>query len=135
MSDKSQQSLVVVAQTGTRLSDGTVIHETDSQAVQITANVSGTRSINAMNALTGTTNELGVAVPLSGADAVITDIVKAAKIHNGFVGSPRPTLQTDGNFTAVTGDIYTMTTCSRPVCRPDQRSWDIGWRWEPCLTG
>ena len=37
MTDKSQQSLVVVAQTGTRLSDGTMIHETDSQAVQITA--------------------------------------------------------------------------------------------------
>ena len=43
----------MVAQTGTRLSDGTLIHETDSPAVQITANVTGTRSINAMNALTG----------------------------------------------------------------------------------
>ena len=53
--DRSQQSLVVVAQTGTRLADGTMSHETDSQAVQITANVTGSRSINAMNALTGTT--------------------------------------------------------------------------------
>ena len=26
---------------------------------------------------------------------MIADIVQAAKIHNGFVGSPRPTLQTD----------------------------------------
>ena len=40
---------------------------------------------------------------------MITDIVQAAKILNGFVGSPRPTLQTDGNFTAVTGDIYTLS--------------------------
>ena len=63
--DKSQQSLVVVAQTGTRLSDGTMIHETDSQAVQITANVSGSRSINAMNALTGTT-VMDVPVPRRG---------------------------------------------------------------------
>jgi hypothetical protein len=47
-----------------------------------------------MNALTGTT-ELEVPVPLTGADAVIAGIVKAAGIFNGFVGSPRPTLQTD----------------------------------------
>ena len=85
MTDGSQQSLVVVAQTGTRLSDGTVIRETDSQAVQITADVTGSRSINAMNALTGT-NDLGV-IPLTGADAVIADIVQAAGIFNGFVGS------------------------------------------------
>ena len=105
----SQQSLVVVAQTGTRLAVpagspagtlGALSHETDSQAVQITANVTGSRSINAMNALTGTT-ALGDPAPLAGADAAIADIVQAAGIFNGFVGSARPTLQTDGNFTAV----------------------------------
>ena len=42
---------LVVAQTGKRLANGTLSKVTDSQAVQITANVTGTRSINAMNAL------------------------------------------------------------------------------------
>ena len=106
MTDESQQSLVVVAQTGTRLADGTVIHETDSQAVQITANVTGTRSINAMNALTGT-NVLDARSP--GLTPTIAGIVQEAGIFTGFVGSTRPTLQTDGNFTAVTGDIYRMS--------------------------
>ena len=64
-----------------------MIRETDSQAVQITANVTGTRSINAMNALTGT-NVLDV--PLTGADAAIAGIVQGAGIFNGFVGSPGP---------------------------------------------
>jgi hypothetical protein len=104
----SQQSLVVVAQTGTRLAVpagspagtlGALSHETDSQAVQITASVTGSRSINAMNALAGTT-VLGDPAPLAGADAAIADIVQAAGIFNGFVGtkivgSARPTLQTD----------------------------------------
>ena len=46
---------------------------------------------------------------LSGADAAIAQIVHGAGIFNGFVGSPRPSLQTAGNFTAVTGDIYTLS--------------------------
>ena len=41
-----------------------------------------------------------------GLTPTIADIVQGAGIFNGFVGSTRPTLQTDGNFTAVTGDIY-----------------------------
>jgi hypothetical protein len=97
----SQQSLMVVAQTGTRLpvptdspagTLGALIHETDSQALQITANVTGSRSINAMNALTGT-NVLDVS--LTGADAAIAGIVQGAGIFNGFIGTARPSLQTD----------------------------------------
>ena len=95
----------MVAQTGARLANGTLTHETDSQAVQITANVTGSRSINAMNALTGT-NVLDI--PLTGADAAIAGIVQGAGIFTGFVGSARPSLQADGNFNAVTSDIYRM---------------------------
>jgi hypothetical protein len=102
------QSLVVVAQTGTclpNLADGSLgplTREIDSPAVQITANISatGNRSINAMNALVNQPD---------GADAVIAGIVQQAGIFTGFVGSTRSTLQTDGNFTAVTGDVFRMS--------------------------
>jgi hypothetical protein len=98
------QSLVVIAQTGTRLTNadhslGALTHEIDSPAVRITADVTGRRSINAMNALSSTP---------TGADAEIASIVQQAGIFSGFVGTTRSTLQTDGNFTAQAGDIYRM---------------------------
>jgi hypothetical protein len=96
--DQTQQGLVVVAQTGKRLLDGSLSQVTDSQAVQITASITGTRSINAMNALTATP---------SGADANIAAVVKETNILTG-VGSGRPTLNTEGNFTAIAGDIYRL---------------------------
>jgi hypothetical protein len=99
--DGSQQSLVAVAVTGNLTADGTLSRETDSQAVQITANVTGSRSINAMNALAGNT-----VTGITGADADVLNIAQGAAVFTGFVGSARPTLQTDGNFTAVSGDIY-----------------------------
>jgi hypothetical protein len=74
----------VVAQIGTRLADGSLIHVTDSPAVQIIARVTDSRSINAMNAL--------IDAP-SGADAAVSDLVKEAAILTGL-GSGRPTLQT-----------------------------------------
>jgi hypothetical protein len=89
--DGTRQNLVVVAQTGIRQADDTLIREADSQAVQVTADVTGSRSINAMNALMPT-NVLGD--PLTGADASIADIVRGAGIFGGFAGSVRPTLQT-----------------------------------------
>ena len=98
--DGSQQSLLVIAQTGTRLSDGTLSREIDSPAVQITADVTGSRSINAMNALR---------TQPTGADADIASIVQQSGIFTGFGGSARPTVQTDGNFTATAGDIYRMS--------------------------
>ena len=80
----------MIAQTGTRLTNtdgslGALTHEIDSPAVQITANVTGSRSINAMNALSTTP---------TGADADIASIVQQAGIFTGFVGTTRPTLQT-----------------------------------------
>ena len=126
MTTGSQQSLVVVAQTGTRLANGTMIHETDSQAVQITANITGSRSINAMNALTGTMSGRPARRALT---PLIAGIVQGAGIFTGFVGSARPTLQTDGNFTAVTGDIYRMSDLFKAARRPDRRSPDIAWLW------
>ena len=96
---------MVIAQTGTRLtiadgSLGALTHEIDSAAVQITANVTGSRSINAMNALMHHAD--------SRADAEIASIVQQAGIFTGFVGTTRSALQTDGNFTAKSGDIYRM---------------------------
>jgi hypothetical protein len=66
-----------------------MVNETDSQAVQITADVAvgGSRSINAMNALVGN--------DASGADADLVNIAQGAAIFNGFAGAARPTLQTD----------------------------------------
>jgi hypothetical protein len=98
--DGSQQSLLVIGQTGTRLSDGTLSREVDSTAMQITANVTGSRSINAMNALR---------TQPTGADADIASVVQQSGIFTGFGGSARPTVQTDGNFTATAGDIYRMS--------------------------
>ncbi|MEA2742807.1 MAG: hypothetical protein QOG25_1178, partial [Acetobacteraceae bacterium] len=82
--DGTQQSLVVVAQTGTRLANGSLSQVTDSQAIQISASVTGARSINAMNAL--------ITAP-SGADANVAAVVKEAGVLSGF-GSGRPSLQT-----------------------------------------
>ncbi len=98
--DQSKQSIVAVAQLGTRLSDGTLSHVIDSPAIQITANVTGSRSINALNALVA---------PAPGADANMAEVVSETGIFTGL-GAGRPTLQTTGNFDAETGDVYRMDT-------------------------
>ncbi|HYZ25170.1 MAG TPA: hypothetical protein VE690_23780, partial [Rhodopila sp.] len=95
----SQQNLTVVAQAGKTLSHGTISGQTDSQAVQITAAVTGTRSINAMNAL---------ATLATGTDAATIAAVKEAGILSGL-GTSRPSLSTDGNFTAQASDVYRIT--------------------------
>ena len=97
--DGSQQNLVVVAQTGTRLADGTLTQVVDSQAVQVSANVTGARSVNAMNAL---------ATTLTGPDADVANVVTEAGIFTG-VGSGRPTLSTVGNLTAAAADVYRLS--------------------------
>jgi hypothetical protein len=117
--DGSQQDLVVVAQTGTQLPDGTLTQITDSTPVQITANVTGTRSINGMNALVDTP---------TGADGAIADIASEASILTGFVGSGRPSLQTVGNFTAEKGGSYRLDDLSRRAYQLGRRSRDIAWR-------
>ncbi len=96
------QSLSVIGQTGTRLPDGTLTREIDSPAVQITANVTGTRSINAMNALS---TQLAATDP----DANIVSIAQQAEIFTGWSGAAQPTLRTDGNFTTQGGDSYRMS--------------------------
>jgi hypothetical protein len=83
--DGSQQSLTVIAQTGTRGLDGTLNQEVDSTALQITAHVTGDRSINALN---------GLRTTASGADADIVGIVQQAGIFSGLPGTARPALQT-----------------------------------------
>ncbi len=98
-SDATPQNLVVVAQTGTVQANGTITQVTDSQAMEIAASATGTRSINALNALVGTPG---------GAAGAIADIVGEANIFTGFVGSGRPSLQTDGNFTAPAGGLYRL---------------------------
>ena len=90
---------MVVAQTGKRLADGTLSQVVDSPAVQITADVTGSRWINAMNALR--------TVP-TGTDANVVSIVQESGVFTGLANSGRPTLQTAGNFTADAGDIYRL---------------------------
>ena len=92
------QDIVVAAQTGTKLPDGSLTHIVDSTALQITANVDGTHSSNALNALT---------TPLSASDANIAQVIGESGIFTGL-GSGRPTLQTDGNFSAASNDTYRM---------------------------
>jgi hypothetical protein len=76
------QTIVVVAQIGARqpgLPDGSLgapSREADSPAVQITAHVTGSRSINAMGALTTST----------GTDVGIAGIVQQAGIFTGWTG-------------------------------------------------
>jgi uncharacterized protein YunC (DUF1805 family) len=96
----TQQNLLVVAQSGTLRSDGSIGQEVDSAAVEMTASVTGIRSINAMSALR---------TVVSGRAADIQGVVQQAGIFTGFVGSTRPTLRTDGNFTAAGGDTYRMS--------------------------
>jgi hypothetical protein len=91
-------NLVVVAQTGTRLAGGALTNVADSTATEITANVTGTRSINAMSALATTP---------SGADAAVAALVTETSIFAGL-GAGRPAVQTDGNFTAAGSDVYRL---------------------------
>lgn len=84
----SRQDLVVVARTGTRGADGTLSGITDSPAVQITASVTGTRSINATGALL---------TPIGATDSD-ANFLKVAQEASVFTGSGvRPSLSTVGN--------------------------------------
>ncbi len=93
------QTIVVVAQTGTRrpsLPDGTLgalSHKIDSPAVPITADITGSRSINGMNAL----------ITPPGTDA---GIVQQAGIIAGCFGS----LNATTNFSDTQFDRLTYTT-------------------------
>jgi hypothetical protein len=97
----SKQDLVVAAQTGTRGKDGTLSGITDSPAVQITASVTGTRSINAVGALLTQTDP-------TGSDANFLKVARDASIFTGFGSKGRPGLSTVGNLTAAAGDMFAM---------------------------
>jgi len=94
----SQQDLVVVAQLGTRLAGGVLSNVIDSPAVQITASVTGTRSINAVGALLTRAKD---------SDANFVNTAQEASIFTGF-GQPRPSLATLGNLTAAEGDLFSL---------------------------
>ena len=94
----SSQDLVVVAQSGKRLADGSLVNEVDSPALQITTSVTGTRSINAANAL--------LTQP-TGSDAAFIRIAQQASIFTGF-GAARPSLTTVGNLTAAAADKFSL---------------------------
>jgi hypothetical protein len=81
----THQGIVLVAQTGTLLANGTLTHVTDSPAIQITAKAAATGSINAMNAIVASS---------TGSDASTERIASEANILIGLPGSGRPTLQT-----------------------------------------
>ena len=82
----SQQDLVVVAQLGKRLASGASSNVIDSPAVQVTASVSGTRSVNAVGALL---------TQAKGSDAAFVNTAQEASIFSGF-GQARPTLASVG---------------------------------------
>ena len=95
----STDDLVAVAQSGQRQTDGTILNEIDSPAIQLTTNVTGSRSINALAALT---------TPTTGSDGDFVSIARQATILSGF-GAARPTLNTVGNFTASASDSLSVS--------------------------
>jgi hypothetical protein len=97
----SAQDLVVVARTGTRGKDGTLSGITDSPAVQITASVTGKRSINAVGALLTPTQD-------TDSDASFLKVARDASIFTGFGSKGRPGLSTVGNLTAAAGDMFAL---------------------------
>ncbi|MBN9563424.1 MAG: hypothetical protein J0H14_22265 [Alphaproteobacteria bacterium] len=97
----SNQDVVVVARTGTHGQNGTLLGITDSPAVQITANVTGARSINAIGALLTPTDP-------TASDANFLKVARDASIFTGLGPQSRPSLSTAGNFTAVGGDMFAL---------------------------
>ncbi len=81
-------NLVVVAQTDPTNSSGTPLGLIDSPAISLTATNTGTRSTNALTALT--------TLP-SASDSNFVTTVQQAKIFSGFGAYKRPTLETSIN--------------------------------------
>jgi hypothetical protein len=97
--DGAETDLVVVARSGTPDGAGGLRSFVDSQAVQITARVTGTRSINAAEALRTE----------AGADeAAFLQVVKDSMLHAPIGNKARPTLTTVGNFTSEAGDMLSL---------------------------
>ena len=119
------QNLVVIAQTGTRLTNtdgslGALTHEIDSAAVQITANVTGSRSINAMNALSTTPTGLTPRSPAS--------CSRPASSPDSSERRDPPCRPTATSPRRPATSIE-WATCSRQPRRPARRSPGSGWLW------
>jgi hypothetical protein len=91
------QNILVVAQSSTGAFGGGLV---DSPAVQLTANVTGTRSLNALPALQ---------TPADAQDQQYVTLAQEASIFTG-TGTNRPSLSTVGNFTAQQGDAFNLST-------------------------
>jgi hypothetical protein len=97
----STSDIVAVAQSDVFSTSGSVIGAVDSKALQITADTTGTRSINALGALDTT--------PL-GNDAQFVSLGQEANIFSGFGTNKRPGLASVGDITAVAGDIFNLAS-------------------------
>ncbi|MEN0074503.1 MAG: hypothetical protein AAGC69_08970 [Paracraurococcus sp.] len=96
--DGARTDLVVVARQGKSDGKGGLTGIVDSPAVQITASVTSTRSINAVAALR-TPPEPG------DGDAAFLRVVQGSALFSGLGSTTtRPSLSTVGNFTAEAGD-------------------------------
>ncbi|MBR0666090.1 hypothetical protein GXW71_17150 [Roseomonas hellenica] len=116
----TKQDLVVVARAGTPELGGGLTDIVDSPAVQISANVTGSRSINAASALR----------TQPGADeANVLKIVQDANLFTGISGTTRPALTTVGNFTAEAGDNFSV----HELFSAGAKAWDTVERYRVAL--
>ncbi|MBB5692283.1 hypothetical protein [Muricoccus pecuniae] len=93
----SVQDIVAVARKGTKGADGKWTGISDSEPVQVTALVTGTRSLDASHALR-------TAPGMGDADADAIDLVQDAAVFAAFGSRQAPTLTTAGNITLKAGD-------------------------------
>ncbi len=96
----STQTLVVSAQATGYNSSGGVAGYVDSTPVVLTANVTGTRSVNALAAL--------VTTP-TGSDASYIELAQQSGVYTGYGTNKPPAVSTVGNFTSAAGDTYGLS--------------------------
>jgi hypothetical protein len=92
-------NITVVGESTITDSNGNAVGTVDSQAVQITNSVTGTTSANAATALSSTPDA---------AESAAIILEQEAGIYSGYGTNARPSLTSVGNFTAETGDSYTV---------------------------
>jgi hypothetical protein len=99
--DGSAQEIVAVARKGTKDAGGTWTKIADSEPVQITALVTGTRSIEAAGALR-------TASAAGDANAAFISLARDAAVFAGSTSRPAPALSTAGNVTLKAGDAVAL---------------------------
>jgi hypothetical protein len=100
-SDSSAQEIVAVARKGTKDAGGTWTKLADSEPVQITALVTGTRSVEAAGALR-------TASAAGDADAAFIGVARDAAVFAGSTSRVAPALSTVGNVTLKAGDAMAV---------------------------